>query len=376
MLKKDQKNAYKYVPVRPEDWPLQVFRWLGRYFVELCIIFGASSAVGAFDRFHQRLLQDLVLPLCSIPRHLVLRCLDDVPVIAPPGSSWLEEFDRAYSWRCKQVNVELAPNSPDADKAFVDVTRGTIFGVTYDTVSWTWSFPEDKRLRLYHDISDLAALNEAPLSTIDSVVGKIQDFSVLLPFGRFLKSHILALLDPMVLDRSTLAPIPREASADLSWWALMVRFSADGFPIMEVVRHPPLNCLRYTSDAAGTSVLQEDQTFDKGAASLRLATKDLPFFAAVVRWPFNIQVGALAPDGKSMAHKTTTLELVGVMLPFLTDLHAMAGRPVLCETDNVGAVCTWWRGHSNTDPLASTLVRALAPVLLRLGLEEVFGQAI
>ena len=61
-------------------------------------------------------------------------------------------------------------------------------------------------------------------------------------------------------------------------------------------------------------------------------------FVAVIQWPHNIQVGRLAPDGKSMAHKTTTLELAGLFLPFLTDLHAMVGRAVVCDTDNVGAV--------------------------------------
>ena len=92
-------------------------------------------------------------------------------------------------------------------------------------------------------------------------------------------------------------------------------------------------------------------------------------FLAVLRWPQNIQVGELAPDGKSMAHKTTTLELVGVMLPLVMDLKAMTGQAVVCDTDNVGAVETWWKGHSNRDELASTLVRACFHICAAAGVE-------
>ena len=80
-------------------------------------------------------------------------------------------------------------------------------------------------------------------------------------------------------------------------------------------------------------------------------------------------MGQHSPDGKSMAHKTTTLELVGVMLPLLMDLHAVAGQPVVCDTDNVGAVEAWWKGHSNGDELASTLVRAMFHLAAAAGVQ-------
>jgi hypothetical protein len=40
--KYDFKDAFKNVPARKEDWRLQVFRWLGRYFFETQMIFGAT----------------------------------------------------------------------------------------------------------------------------------------------------------------------------------------------------------------------------------------------------------------------------------------------------------------------------------------------
>lgn len=355
MLKMDQKNAYKYMPQCRRDWPLQVYEWQGAWFVELCQIFGASSAVGNYDRLHECIIVDLVLPQCSIPRHLVLRTLDDVPVVTPESSPWLMEFHAKYVEVCSNLNIDLAENSADADKAFLNTTIGTVFGVTFDTERWLWWFPKDKRLRMYHDIMDLIKVNESSLEQLESVNGKIQDFAILLPMGRFFKHRLLRWVNSSE-DKSVMVPIDSLLKKDLAWWTLMVRLNAQGFPIPRYTRSPPSDFLRYTSDAAGTSYLQE---MDKGVASFRFASEELPQFLSILQWPDNIQRGCLAPDGKSLSNKLTLLELVGVTLPFMMDNHALAGRHVLCETDNFGTYSVWWNGHSRQDELSTTLVRAL-----------------
>ena len=368
MLKKDMKNAYKYIAIRREDWPLQVVRWLGHYFVEITAIFGSATSVGSFDRFHEAILVDLVLPKCDIPKPLVLRTLDDVPVISPQTSTWLEQFDREYEDTCKALNIELAPSEKDAEKAFVNVTRGTIFSVTVDTLDKVWFLPQPKRLRLFHDLIQLAGQVEAPLAQLEMVNGKIQHFSMLIPCGRFFKMHLLRWVN-FSEDKSVIIPVSMELQNDLKWWACMVRVSSLGLPITTITRHPPIYHLHYTSDAAGTSENPFEQGMDKGVASLRWKTDQLDTFLAVLCWPKNIQIGELAPDGKSMAHKTMTLELVGVLLPLVMDLPSMVGQAVVCDTDNIGAVETWWKGHSNADELASTLVRAMFHICAAGGIQ-------
>ena len=68
------KNAYKYVPVHLEDLHLQGFCWLGKFFVETSLIFGSASSVGSFNRFHEHLVVDVVLPQLkySVPRSQIL----------------------------------------------------------------------------------------------------------------------------------------------------------------------------------------------------------------------------------------------------------------------------------------------------------------
>ena len=53
LSKLDQRNAYKLVPAREHQLRLQGLFWLGRYFVELRQVFGASSSVYNYDITHK-----------------------------------------------------------------------------------------------------------------------------------------------------------------------------------------------------------------------------------------------------------------------------------------------------------------------------------
>ena len=48
MSKNDWAHAYKHVPVRKEDWAMQVLKFGGRFFVEKALSFGGSSSPTIF----------------------------------------------------------------------------------------------------------------------------------------------------------------------------------------------------------------------------------------------------------------------------------------------------------------------------------------
>ena len=77
MTKLDWKAAYKYLRVQESDVRLQFFKWMGKYFAELCLIFGSISSVGLYDRL-ARVVLHIVLYYTSILRRQVARHLDDV----------------------------------------------------------------------------------------------------------------------------------------------------------------------------------------------------------------------------------------------------------------------------------------------------------
>ncbi len=70
MWKFDFQDAYKNVPVPLSDLPLQGFRWLGAYFVELKQMFGAAASVQNFDILGNT-IKSWSLTHCHILRKLV-----------------------------------------------------------------------------------------------------------------------------------------------------------------------------------------------------------------------------------------------------------------------------------------------------------------
>ena len=82
MAKMDMQNAYKNVPCKTEDYRLQGFHWLGKFFVETRQIFGAKTAVCNYDILGNTLLE-LTLSECKIEKKFVHRQLDDVPLVVP-----------------------------------------------------------------------------------------------------------------------------------------------------------------------------------------------------------------------------------------------------------------------------------------------------
>ena len=105
----DLCDAYKLVPAKVEDFGLQGFFWLGRYFVETRQPFGGIPAPSNFDRLGNT--KDLVVCLLSgTPRNLVFRALDDSPCVAPESSDitvrfFLNEKSLWRSWNstCREL---------------------------------------------------------------------------------------------------------------------------------------------------------------------------------------------------------------------------------------------------------------------------------
>ena len=51
MSKVDVMNAFRLLPVRPEDWKLLGYYWNNLYFVDVRLSFGSRSSPGIFNSF-------------------------------------------------------------------------------------------------------------------------------------------------------------------------------------------------------------------------------------------------------------------------------------------------------------------------------------
>ena len=63
-------DAYKLIPVRKEDWELQGFQWLNKYFIELALVMGARSSWNLYDSLHELVIR-IAAVRTSFPRSMV-----------------------------------------------------------------------------------------------------------------------------------------------------------------------------------------------------------------------------------------------------------------------------------------------------------------
>ena len=135
MTKIDWASAYKQIRINHDDIWQQGFKWLGKTFYELCMVFGASSSAGLFDRLAKIVLH-IVLVKSGMPRRCVIQHLDDVCSASPRGSTRARKFYDTFKSICKVLGVQLAPEG-DKDKEFGPTTKGLVLGIVYDPQSWT-----------------------------------------------------------------------------------------------------------------------------------------------------------------------------------------------------------------------------------------------
>ena len=113
ICKSDWNQAYKHQFVREEDLKLQFVKFLGKYFCELALVFGAGSSPGIYTDLASIPLF-ITIKKSGIREDLVGMHLDDVVAVGHEQSADIWKFDDAYREIALEVGISLADRSdPD-----------------------------------------------------------------------------------------------------------------------------------------------------------------------------------------------------------------------------------------------------------------------
>ena len=355
MCKVDFSDAYKHIAVREADCNLQWFQWLGMGFQELCLIFGGVSSAGIFDRT-AKLILFCVIARSGIHRDLVCQHLDDCCATAPASSSILEKYDAEFATVAKLLGVKLAPRD-DPEKSFGPSTKGTILGVYYDTIAWTWAVPQDKLIRIVLDIENLLAADwMVQQEKIWSVVGKIINVAALVPGGRFNLYHLI-LANGISLEGKAWIPISKDLKRQLWFWQTMLPVCSGVSSIPRVGDSLPPWALDIYTDAAGGS--WQTKLLGVGAVC--------GSWWVYQPWGNAINKGKPTGDGRKLDRVMSALELVGPLLGLCAGNKFCRNNAVRFWVDNSGSCFIWAKGYSSSCPLSSALVCAISCVAAGLG---------
>jgi len=143
----------------------------------------------------------------------------------------------------------------------------------------------------------------------------------------------------------------------LSVWINFLQDPEVWYPIAPRPMHPPLCRMEFTSDAAGFSADFECKS-KIGVGCIGLDESGCISFATQVFWPKAFKK-ALDSKGKSFGNKTTTLEMIGLILPFLLCPNLVKGKHIVLRVDNIGCYYGWNSKAITGDETASIFVRSL-----------------
>ena len=354
ICKVDWSDAYKHIAVALLDTDLQWFEWLGKFFKELCLVFGAKSSAGIFDRVAKLVLL-IVVHRSGMPKDMVIQFLDDCCGCAPENSLQLEFFDRTFFEVAEALGVRLAPRD-DPEKSFAPCTSGTVLGVRYDTVTWTWALPEEKLIRLLHLLLQVMRSDHVEQGIILSVSGKIQNVKLLVPGGRFHVNHIIRA-GGRSKDRNKIVDVPAALKRQLWYWFTMLQVCSGKASIPDPDERLPAWAHDVYTDSAGGSV----RSHGLGAGAVTLG------WWSMLPWSYVINSGQLAENGRRLDRTMSALELVGPLMALVGAHRLWRGGSVRFWVDNSGSVYIWRKGYSNSCPLCTTLVRAISVVAAGIG---------
>jgi hypothetical protein len=365
MSKFDKKDAYKLIPAKKEDWNKQGFTWLGMKFIELKQIFGGIPSVSNFDRLGNTVLT-LVLTECKIPHSLAFRTLDDVPVVAPSNTRWCEEFTSTYQETCKKINIKLADECPESDKAFTNKTEGTVLGIRFNTNKMEWSLHKKKADELIRKILWAVKSDSFSLKETQQLLGSLNDLSQMCPFIKPYKALANSFLGSFLGNEQVLKKWSPQAKKDLMVCARVAETARVGIPIPSQPTAPSLFPITCYSDAAGSKFkmvngerknLNVDN--DRGVASIVLNEKMEVIDWSRIFWPKSFLEDKKDSKGAYFGSKTTTLEAVGLLLPLLTNPGRLSGKHLIFIVDNLAVVFGWENRIVKNDESATILIRAI-----------------
>jgi hypothetical protein len=106
---------------------------------------------------------------------------------------------------------------------------------------------------------------------------------------------------------------------------------------------------------------------DRGVASLTIDEKRKVIDWARVRWPKLFLEKETDKKGVFYGSKTTTLEAVGLLIPFLIAPQALRGKHVIFKVDNLAVVFGWENKLVKNDTAATIIIRAIHLMAAYLG---------
>ena len=352
--KSDWAHAYKHVPVRREDWPMQVLQFGGKYFCETALTFGGSNSPSIF-RMVASFVKEAAEKMVGFKPILNCMVLDDLCSVGPKNDQVVKNYFAKYRELSKRLGVELAPLD-DPGKAFPPCTKGEILGLIYDTEAWVWSLPDEKGRRLLALLWKVMKDKGSSVKTMLTLMGRLNHYMDVIG-GRFERGFLYSGLRGLELCPDAWVKLDQSGLVQLWWWIVNIRrVLAVGSPLLDPRRHFAAASVVLCSDAAGGN-----STKWKGWGAYCMETDEF----IMHKWPQYVLKNTEF-KGERWGSKLTLLEGFAAFMAMMNWLPEIRRRgSVILRVDNIGFCYAFRKGHSR-DLFIYTLVKAIVYISQQL----------
>lgn len=240
LAKVDIAQAYRNIPVHPQDRWLLGLMWKGGLYVDTTLPFGLRSAPKIFCAvsdalqwiLYQRGLEELV------------KYIDDLLIIGPPRSPRCGQQLALTKGVCTELGLPLA-----MEKVVGPIESLEFLGIELDTSAWTIRLPARKLQNLQEELERWARKSACKKRELLSLIGRLAHACKVIPPGRaFLRRMIDLAAKPQKLDHWV--RMNEGFRSDLAWWRLFLTRWNGTSMIMPRIAKPTPDVVVFT-DASG-----------------------------------------------------------------------------------------------------------------------------
>ena len=240
LAKTDIQNAFRLLPIHPNDYPLLGILWKGFYYYDRCMPMGCSSSCLTFERFSTA-VQWIAQHKLSI-QHM-LHLLDDFLLAAKTEKLCGDQLHLFLSL-CSYLGIPIAP-----DKTCGPSTKLCFAGIELDTLQSVARLPSEKIAKCITIISGFLKRKKVTLKEVQSLNGLLNfACSVVRPGRAFLRRLIdltIGIKSPHHFIR-----LNKEVKKDLNLWlSFLANFNGRSFFIDD--KWLSSNNLNLSTDASG-----------------------------------------------------------------------------------------------------------------------------
>ena len=315
LAKIDVHNAYRMVPVHPDDHHLLGIHWGQDVYIDTALPFGLRSAPKIFGAVSNALAWILHSKGVTFQLHY----LDDFLLMGSPNTLDCAQALQCTLQACQELGVPIAAHKVEGPSCQL-----TFLGIKVDTLKMELSLPSEKLARITAMVFEWRNKKVATKQQLQAIIGTLSHAAVVVIPGR---TFLRRMIDTMKIPKQQHhhVRLNTECQSDVQWWACFLpRWNGRSILPPQQAAHS------FWSDASGT--------WGCGAVS-----DTLHWFQ--VQWPESWQQYHIA--AKEMIPVVIALALWG---------PAWRSSTVQAFSDNMAVVCALTAGSAR-DPLLMHLLR-------------------